>query len=118
MQHWAAATYTAETLVMMVASPDKDGLDFVFTTGQNHEFKKAKGQTAGQTIRKAMSAADPVKYQRNGMRAPGIDMKSTLSKIFDHYIEGTQKKPLTLLIFTDGVWEAAQKEDAVPVKLQ
>ena len=108
--HWAIATYTAETVVRKVASLDEDGLDYVFTTGQNHRFWNVKGDNAGPTIRNAMFGNPP--------RSAPTNMEHTLSIVFDKYINRGERKQTTLLIFTDGIWEGTKGPTAVEELIQ
>ena len=103
-RHWPIATYTAETLAMKVANLDEDGVDYVFTSGgQKNDIKTAKRSNAGQTIRKAMTDADPEAFLEAGMQ-PLTDMGNTLHAVFNHYMQEGKMKTITLLVFTDGVW--------------
>lgn len=107
LPHWEVVTYTAETLTMKVAKLDDDGLDYVFTIGQNHEIQKAR---SGPSIKKVMVNAAPTQNL-------STNMSSTLSKIFDWYLDKQmQRKQTTLLIFTDGVWGGSTED--VETKIQ
>ena len=116
-QHWAVATYTAETLAMKVANLDDDGIDYVFTTGGQKNKVQSIRKNEGQTIRRAMNQASPEEvFQRTAMR-PVTNMGDTLDAIFNHYMKGPKNKKMTLLVFTDGVW-GGTPEKAVEVKIQ
>lgn len=108
MAHWAVAILTAETIAMKVADLDDDGLDYLFTIG-NHQYQKAKGDKAGDTISKSMLATRPVNGRTN--------MAHTLGIIFDRYMHSGQGKRMTLLIFTDGKWEGT-KMNSVEEKIR
>ena len=108
---WGMATFTAETLAMKIGKLDEDGIDYVFTAGQNYEMKTAGGKNPGLAIRNAMDAAIPTADSFT-------DMTKTLSTIFDRYLARGQRKRMTLLIFTDGAWQAETRNRAVELKIK
>jgi hypothetical protein len=113
MTSWfAVATFVLETLAMKLAGLDEDGLDLVFTIGKDFNVANAKGSKAPEKFKKAMSSARPVEPMRPDWRAK-TDMGSTLSKLFNDYTSQHQKKGMTLIVLTDGVWEGSSKEQGI-----
>ncbi|OCL07958.1 hypothetical protein AOQ84DRAFT_377203 [Glonium stellatum] len=112
---WEAASYVLETLVMKLAGLDDDGLDLLFTIGEDHNIDNAKGIYAPSRFKKAMEAARPAEPTSPGLRDK-TDMAATLGEIFDEYLRNHKKK-MTLIILTDGIWEGSVRPKSVENKI-
>ncbi|KAL2405854.1 hypothetical protein ABEF95_000368 [Exophiala dermatitidis] len=116
-QFWDVATYVVETLAMKLAGLDDDGLDLVFTIGDEFNIKNARGKSTPTNFGAAMRKAAP--------RAPGsivegdlcTDMAAVLARMFDAYLKSNQRKRMTLLILTDGLWAGSVKAGMVERKI-
>jgi hypothetical protein len=109
---WSITTFVLETLAMKLAGLDDDGLDLVFTIGKDSNVSNAKGTKAPEKFKKAMDSARPVEHIKPDERAK-TDMGSTLSKIFNDYTSRSQRKGMTLIVLTDGIWENSVKEKGI-----
>jgi hypothetical protein len=106
------ASFVLETLAMKLAGLDEDGLDLVFTIGKDFNVENARGPKAPEKFKNAMGFARPTVPTRPDWRAK-TDMGSTLSKLFSNYTSRHQKKGMTLIVLTDGVWEGSSKEQGI-----
>ena len=109
LDHWDQATILLELLVTKAAGLDKNGMDASFTCGN----AKLNGEKDSKSFRKLMLR--PEVQPQKGVRT---DMTSSLGFIFDHYIQYLsnhfgQKKHLTLIVFTDGLWEGTPSKETV-----
>ncbi|KAK8086767.1 hypothetical protein PG994_001741 [Apiospora phragmitis] len=84
--YWPAMRIALETLASMIGRLDKDGLDIEFTLGK--EIRQARDE--------ALRPQDPQMVR--------TDMAMILGQIFQEYLKDTSK-PMTLIVFTDGIWE-------------
>ncbi|EXJ80449.1 serine/threonine protein kinase [Capronia coronata CBS 617.96] len=123
---WDVATYVLETLAMKLAGLDDDGLDLVFTIGDKYNLRNAKSWKTASLFRKAMKGAAPgplpTAAAGNGQNETQevllrTDMTAVLGRVFDDYLETNRKRPMTLLILTDGLWLGSVKEDVVEKKI-
>jgi hypothetical protein len=113
---WEVATFVLETLAMKLAGLDDDGLDLVFTIGQNRNIYNAKGRNVPTKFRKAMEIASPTMPARPDQKEK-TDIGETLGQVFDDYLKSYKKKRMTLLVLTDGIWEGSVKERGVEKKI-
>jgi hypothetical protein len=113
---WDVATYVLETLAMKLAGLDKDGLDLVFTTGQDWNIDNARGSGAPMKFRRAMERASPIVPDKPDLKLK-TDMCETLGQVFQEYLTAHQKKKMTLLVLTDGIWEGSVRDKAVEKKI-
>ncbi|KAF1979436.1 hypothetical protein BU23DRAFT_154737 [Bimuria novae-zelandiae CBS 107.79] len=134
VQYWPEAVFLLETLVMMAKKSDKDGMDLYFTVPEQRSrnlserpFKAAlEGEKDESQFRRTMLG----KHPRKALWA-GTDMITPIRSIFDDFFNALdeQKKPktkskwpkkgsdgpkaLTLLIFTNGIWQGMEDPDAI-----
>ncbi len=112
--HWYEATYLLETLLMKAASQDRNGIDLYFTRGTvSRENERNISQIVAAMKDENAQPMDNIK----------TDMKEALSKILSKYyqdLDAEKKlhkkrtlKNLTIIIFTDGLWEAMLNKDEV-----
>ena len=103
---WAQADFLLETLVRKIGKLDKDGMDLYFTLGgaqleRTTDYKKFK---------KKMESEAP-------QQGPGFhtDMESAIGKVLSKALKTMKstKKDLTLLIFTDGLWQGTENKEAI-----
>jgi hypothetical protein len=113
---WKVATYVLETLAMKLAGLDDDGLDLVFTIGQDWNVVDAKGSKGLAKFRKAMENACPIVPDMPGLKEK-TDMGETLGQVFDEYLKSHRNKRMTLLVLTDGIWEGSVKDKGVEKKI-
>lgn len=103
--HWDNVHKVFETLSYIVKEVDPDGFDLWFT-GPGKPLKNCQKTTA------------PLQAVESRRKRGTTDITDKLRQIFDDYIEALQKprtvlssllskqvKPLSLYVFTDGVWE-------------
>lgn len=112
---WKHATYLLRILVWRSLGYDKDGMELDFTTGDpslglKPTTKKKQTQSLGDFIRK-MDEAIP--KPEAGAKT---DMKASLEAILGAHMkqhrEGQKmKRELTVLVLTDGLWEANDAYD-------
>lgn len=101
--HWDALKTTLLALAMKIGPLDKDGLDLVYTCGDNNNVFGAKGwdmpKVFGQSIDQARSIMD---------QHDKTNMAETLAKRFDSYSAGDMRQRQTLFVLTDGLWEGSR----------
>lgn len=90
---------------MKIGPLDKDGLDLIYTIGDDHNVRQAKGWDIPRAFKSSMQSAGQHIDPRNR-----TNMSETLQKIFDNY---DIRKKTTLIILTNGLWEGLAKENAV-----
>jgi hypothetical protein len=124
---WFEAQYLLETLVMKAHHIDTDGMDLMFTSGPI----TVKNSDKVDDFTKAME--NPSAQPSKGVKT---DMAMALANIFDQYLaeineqkgqkekgfffkRGKEKKvkELTLIIFTDGIWNGLRDKDEVTEKI-
>lgn len=108
---WEWATFLVETLAMKLARLDEDGLDLVFTSGDNCNLKNVKDASK---FRKAMDKACPDRSSYP------TDMALTIGKLSRSYLHSSTAKEQTLIIVTDGMWGvngSAVRENTVDKKI-
>ena len=99
VEHWDQAEFVLETLVRKAAKIDKNGMDLSFTLGN----VEVRGKQSTSYFLEAMDHKDAKPHQTQ------TDMNSALGAIFDGYIRylqnpSSEKKNLTLMVLTDGIW--------------
>ncbi|KAF4871696.1 Serine/threonine-protein kinase mph1 [Colletotrichum siamense] len=104
--HWPDVTTTLLSLAMKIGTLDKDGLDLKFTIGEKHNVSGAKEWTILNKFSKSLESVGTSVDRRNM-----TNMATALLKIFDDYQNHDKKQ--TLIILTDGMWEASEHEDDV-----
>lgn len=97
-----------ETLASMIGSLDKDGLDIEFTLGKHLNTSNAPVRKLLERFDKAWDEA----LQPQDPSRTGTDMAIILSQIFFAYL-GNTAKPMTLIVFTDGVWDGTVSDEDV-----
>jgi len=119
--YWNEATALLKQLVQKAAGQDKDGMDLTFFAG---EFK-VRGKKDPSHFTTAMK-----KKEVKPMTTVPADIRKVLAKIFRSYLEQLDekkhtkksslpswrkpgRKDLTLIILTDGTWEAIIDKDDV-----
>ena len=112
---WSVASHVLETLAMKLAGLDEDGLDLLFTIGEEHNISNAKGSNTPSKFKKAIDKAHPAKLTPQGMRYK-TDMAATFGEIFNEYLRDPKKK-MTLIVLTDGIWEGSVKSKSVENKI-
>lgn len=98
---WEAMTITIEVLSAKVEALDKDGLDMEFTLGTEHSVMNARRTKVLRAFEKAKKEALSRPEDKRGE----TDIVETLSRIFQRYLDSS-RKATTLLVLTDGAWEA------------
>ncbi|KAK8094295.1 hypothetical protein PG997_000980 [Apiospora hydei] len=110
--YWPAMRITLETLASMIGRLDKDGLDIEFTPGKEHNISNAPTRKLLEKFDKAQDEAlrpqDPLMTR--------TDMAMILGQIFIEYLKDTSK-PMTLIVFTDGVWEGTYSDKDVETSI-
>jgi hypothetical protein len=104
-RHWENVLKVFETVPYIVKEADPDGFDLWFT-GPGKPLKKCRDTTA------------PLRAVETRKQQGTTDINDKLDRIFDDHIEALKKprtglfarlsksvKPLSLYVFTDGVWE-------------
>ncbi|KAL3291597.1 serine/threonine protein kinase [Colletotrichum asianum] len=104
--HWPDVTTTLLSLAMKIGTLDKDGLDLKFTIGEKHNVSGAQEWTILNKFSKSLESVGMSVDRRNM-----TNMATALLKIFDDYQNHDKKQ--TLIILTDGMWEASEHEDDV-----
>ncbi|KAK8107550.1 uncharacterized protein PG998_009563, partial [Apiospora kogelbergensis] len=106
--YWPAMRIALETLASMIGSLDKDGLDIEFTLGKHLNTSNAPVRKLLERFDKAWDEA----LQPQDPSRTGTDMAIILSQIFFAYL-GNTAKPMTLIVFTDGVWDGTVSDEDV-----
>ena len=88
---WAVASYVLETLVMKLAGLDEDGLDLLFTIGEEHNISNAKGSNTPSKFKKAIDKAHPAKLTPQGKRYK-TDMAATFGRFLTSISEVPRRK--------------------------
>lgn len=111
--YWDEATFLLETLVNKASPFDPDGMDLYFTLGKE-SVTREKGSSA---FRRSMGRAKP-----SNLEVTSTDMTRALERIFEAYFNTVQerrrkkkspKEDLTLIVLTDGVWDATDDKEEV-----
>lgn len=111
---WKHASYLLRVLVWRSLKLDEDGMELVFTTG-NPDLglkPKSKKKQKLEDFTKKMQEASP---KINGQPIE-TDMATSLGTILDPHMKlyrhgETMKRGLTILVLTDGLWEANDDHD-------
>ncbi|KAK7708019.1 hypothetical protein SLS64_006841 [Diaporthe eres] len=107
LSHWNNLKTTLLALAMKIGSLDKDGLDLVYTCGNTHNVKGAKGwdipKAFGQSIDRARSIMD---------QQDETNIEETLSKCFDTHSATNMSQRQTLIVLTNGLWEGSKDWDS------
>jgi hypothetical protein len=110
-QHWGQATWLLKTLVMKAEGLDPDGPDLRFTMG-THELQRERRASA---FEEAMKHADAIPRDSDV-----TDIRVSLGKIFDQYLEGLRApwrglniRALTIIVLTDGLWQGVEVKEEV-----
>jgi hypothetical protein len=113
--YWEAATYVIETLTMKLAPLDKDGLDLVFTIGQQKPVNRS-GSGAAKAFAKIMEQKKPP-APRTADEEAKTDMAETFGIVFEDFLRSYKSKRMTLLVLTDGLWRGSRPERPVEEKI-
>lgn len=101
-EHWPSVCKVFEALSYILKEPDKDGLDLYFTISQN--FEKGITKTS-----KLLQVVEAQKQRRQSTTDINIRLMTILdaykSKLDKKGLFGRPPKPLSLYIFTNGIWE-------------
>ena len=106
VQHWADATKVLVTLAMKIGPLDEDGLDLVYTIGQDLGLQGVKGWDIVKKFENSMECAG-----REILPRYTTNMRETLQRLFDKY--QNMNKKMTLIILTDGLWQGCVSEGDV-----
>jgi hypothetical protein len=109
---WPVVEVVLQRLTTKLASLHDGGLDLVFTIGKDYNVSNAQGLRALEEFNKAMGTARPTESPKRECRMR-TDMRSTLLKIFNNYSPRPQKKGMSLIVLTDGIWEGSVKEKSI-----
>lgn len=113
---WAHASYLLKVLAWRSLGYDEDGMELKFTSGSKKNNLEPKRNQEVSDFEKKMNAAKP---NPNGEYVM-TDMKANLALILEQHIKdnvnnqwtkGTRR--LTILVLTDGLWEAMRNEEEV-----
>jgi hypothetical protein len=107
--YWDAASTLLNALVTKAMHIDKDGMELKFTVGDT-KFKPTN---------------DPKNFAREMVKKDhlpkaGIEthMSQVLGSILSNYLEkNVNKRKLTIIVLTDGMWKAMQNDFAVDQKI-
>lgn len=113
LSRWEWVTFVLETLAMKLARIDEDGLDLVFTSGEEYNLWDSHDAS---DFKLGMEKAEPK------MESPKTDMSVCLGKLTREYLEGGKylSKALTLIVLTDGKWgvpASSSREDRTAKKI-
>jgi hypothetical protein len=111
--YWDEATFLLETLVNKASPFDPDGMDLYFTFGKEGVTREKHSSA----FRRSMGRAKP-----SNSEVTSTDMTSALERIFEAYFNDvlerrrkkkSPKEDLTLIVLTDGVWDATDDKEEV-----
>ena len=108
--HWQEATELLTTLIRRAIGYDDDGIELYFTSQENMQtpaVKLQKQRVADFT--RAMGKARPVAHS---YLPQGTDIVPWISMVMGRYL-WEKKKPKTIIILTDGIWQGMNDEYAV-----
>lgn len=103
---WKRAKLVLETLAMKIGPLDENGLDLLFTTGQDYWRENVRGFDIPPTFRAAMDDAQAPE----GERSVPTPMAQALNLILSEYRNDMSKK-LTIIVLTTGEWENGASDD-------
>lgn len=103
LAHWDALKITLLALAMRIGSLAKDGLDLVYTCGDNNNVFGAKGWAIPEVFRQSLDHARAIMDQHDK-----TNMAETLAKRFDSYSAGAMRQRQTLFVLTNGLWEGSR----------
>ncbi|KAJ4419040.1 hypothetical protein N0V82_005163 [Gnomoniopsis sp. IMI 355080] len=108
---WKHASYLLRVLVWRSLEYDKDGMELFFTNGASSLGLKPKKKQKVVDFTKKMDEAKPKPDE--GVKT---DMKASLEAILgshmrQHRVDQVMKRELTVLVLTDGLWEANDDQD-------
>jgi hypothetical protein len=111
-EHWDAATYLLETLVLKAHGQDPDGPDLAFF---NDSAKVERGRQASD-FRKKMESVRPRQH---------TNITTALKPIFQHYLGIVKRsytkslvRSLTIIILTDGLWQGVDDHDEINTEIE
>ncbi|MBE3041051.1 hypothetical protein IMZ48_00375 [Candidatus Bathyarchaeota archaeon] len=107
---WQEATELLTTLVRRAIGYDDDGIELYFTSQDNTKrldkgLRKQRVEHFTREMIKARPAGQSFLPQRT-------DIVPSLSKVMGKYLY-EMKKPKTIIVFTDGIWQGNSDEYAV-----
>mgnify|MGYP004501962283 CR=1 FL=1 len=110
-EHWDAATFLLETLVLKAHDQDPDGPDLSFTKHNTRLSRQRNASEYRKTMQEVRPSAD------NGVHT---DIKAALEPILFNYISGVEgahsvqrARSLTVIVLTDGLWEGMSDCDEI-----
>lgn len=115
---WKHATYLLRVLVWRALECDDDGMELVFTMGQ--ESLGLKPQKTRKQKKRSQEPGDFTKKMDDARpdREANVktDMKASLESILGSHLRAhrdgdVMKRGLTLLVLTDGLWAANDERD-------
>lgn len=112
---WKHASYLLRILVWRSLGYDKDGMELLFTTGDpSLGLKPKQKKKQAQKLDDFTKKMDEAKPKPDGQAK--TDMKASLEEILGSHMrqhrEGqTMRRELTVLVLTDGLWDANDEYD-------
>lgn len=101
-------SFVVETLAMKLGPLDKDGIDVIFTFGQDlYNLTRVKEYKGPEQIRRRIREAWP----KEGQELKPTDMSKTLGDLYERYRK--DRKAMTLIVITDGIWEGTTPPENV-----
>lgn len=104
--HWKRAKLVLETLAMKVGPLDENGLDLLFTIGQEYNRENIKGFDIPPVFRAAMDDAQAPEDEQSLYTPMAEALKSRLSEY-----RNDMSKKLTIIVLTTGEWENGNTDD-------
>jgi hypothetical protein len=106
-QYWLQAAFLLETLAMKTCDTNPDGLNLMFTIGQ----QGLKGETRVSAFMEAMVHPNAMPKE-----SEITDLRKSLGNIFDKYLMSLEEakrnprgfsklKSLAIIVLTDGLWQ-------------
>lgn len=88
---------------MKIGALDEDGLDLIYTCGDNNNILGAKGWDMPKVFGQSIDHAKSIMVHRDK-----TNIEETLAKRFDSYSSGDMRQRQTLFVLTDGLWEGSR----------
>ena len=107
---WQEATELLTTLVRRAIGYDDDGIELYFTSQEN--MKHSAVVLPKQRVEDFTHAMSQWRPANQGYLPQGTNIVPSLSKVMGKY-QSEQKKPKTIIVLTDGIWQGLSDEYAV-----
>lgn len=106
--HWGEVCFLLRLLVWRSLGYDDDGLELYFTNPDTKEFVHQSQDQGLSIFERSMNEAEPL--PRGHTKEYKTDLCDKLKQLINSRL---LKKPKTIIVLTDGLWEGNPSEDGI-----